>query len=336
MSWLDTFNTTFKSVRKKIKALLRRQRWNEALIFFFFVLLSLGFWMLQSLQQDYEIEFSIPVRYKNVPPDIAFTTTPPEAIRVKVKDKGSVLLNYTIGRAFTPIDIAMKKNSLNGELNVSRKEIESDIQKQLLATTTLQNFEPQSISLKYNPRKKKMIPVIFNGDIQTDAGFFADDILINPAQVEVYGSEELLDTLTFIRTRHIIIKNAKKAITENISLEKINGAVVVPEFVTLTAKIEEYTEKTLDIPVTCTDLPNNLTLRTFPSTVKVTCSIPLSRFKELAETDFAIIIPYSELEHNANGIIQIEISHKPNWVKQTTLSPEKIEFVLEQNELSHD
>lgn len=332
MSRLDTFNTTFKSVRKKIKALLRRQRWNEALIFFFFVLLSLGFWMLQSLQQDYEIEFSIPVRYKNVPPDIAFTTTPPEAIRVKVKDKGSVLLNYTMGRTFAPIDITMKKKLLNGELNVSRKEIESDIKKLLLATTTLQNFEPQSISLKYNPRKKKVVPVIFSGNIQTNAGFFADSILINPAEVEVYGSAGLLDTLKFVRTKNIVIKNAQKAIAENISLEKINGAVIVPEFVVLTAKIEEYTEKTLDIPVTCTDLPQNLTLRTFPSTVKVTCSIPLSLFKDLEENNFAIDIPYSKLEHNTNGIIQLEISRKPDWVKQTTLSPEKIEFVLEQND----
>ena len=99
MPQLD-INQSFKSARMKINAFLRRQRWKEALIFFFFVLLSLGFWLLQSLQQEYEIEISIPVRYKNIPPDISFTETPPQEIIAKVKDKGSVLLNYSFGRSF--------------------------------------------------------------------------------------------------------------------------------------------------------------------------------------------------------------------------------------------
>ncbi len=107
MPQLD-INQSFKSARMKINAFLRRQRWKEALIFFFFVLLSLGFWLLQSLQQEYEIEISIPVRYKNIPPDISFTETPPQEIIAKVKDKGSVLLNYSFGRSFAPIETKIR------------------------------------------------------------------------------------------------------------------------------------------------------------------------------------------------------------------------------------
>ena len=92
MSGLEPVTNKFKSARMEIKALLRRQQWKEALIFFCFILLALGFWMLQSLQQEYEIDINIPVRYKNIPPDIAFNGTPPEKITVRVKDKGSVVL----------------------------------------------------------------------------------------------------------------------------------------------------------------------------------------------------------------------------------------------------
>ena len=113
MSRLEVFISTFKSAPKKIKTLLRQQRWKEVLIFFFFVLLSMGFWMLQSLQQDYEIELSIPVRYKNVPTNIAFSDTLPNSIKVKVRDKGSVLLNYSLGRTFLPIEPSL--NSLSNK-----------------------------------------------------------------------------------------------------------------------------------------------------------------------------------------------------------------------------
>ena len=77
MSRLGQIKETFKTVRMEIKAFIHRQKWKEALIFFCFVLLSLGFWLLQSLQQEYEIEINIPVKYKNVPPDISFTEIGP-------------------------------------------------------------------------------------------------------------------------------------------------------------------------------------------------------------------------------------------------------------------
>ena len=51
MSRLGQIKQTFKSVRIEIKAFLRRQQWKEALIFFCFILLAFGFWLLQSLQQ---------------------------------------------------------------------------------------------------------------------------------------------------------------------------------------------------------------------------------------------------------------------------------------------
>lgn len=333
MSGLDMTEQPFKSVPKKIKDLQRRKRWSEALIFFFFILLSFGFWMLQSLQQDYEIGLSIPVRYKNVPPDVAFTTTPPEEVRVKVKDKGSVLLNYTIGRNFIPVEINMKKGAPSGELKLSRKELESDIQKQLMATTTLIGFEPQTISLKYNPRAKKEVPVVFNGDIQTEPGFLIDTVMLNPATVEVYASKAVLDTLASVRTKYIVVKRTKKKVTENIQIEKMDGVTVSPDVVTLIAQVEEYTEKTLEVPVLCTDLPAHLTLRTFPSAVQLTCNVPLSRFKDITENDFLVDVKYADLEKNLNGVLPVTLEKKPSWVKQVSLYPEKIEFVLEQNNI---
>ena len=64
-------------------------------LFLLFILLAFGFWLPKSLQQEYEIELVFPVKYKNVPADIAFNAPEVETITAKVKDKGSVLLNYT-------------------------------------------------------------------------------------------------------------------------------------------------------------------------------------------------------------------------------------------------
>ena len=335
MPQLD-INQSFKSARMKINAFLRRQRWKEALIFFFFVLLSLGFWLLQSLQQEYEIEISIPVRYKNIPPDISFTETPPQEIIAKVKDKGSVLLNYSFGRSFAPIETNMKNQAEKSGLSITKKTIQSDIQKQLLATTSLVGFEPQSIEAAYSKRIKKDIPVIFDGTIQTNPGFHVSgNILISPSTVSVYASDIVLDTLNQAKTVFTEIKKGTKTITRTVQLQKISEATYDPTSVTITIPIEEFTEKTLEIPVICTGLPPHYTLRTFPSIAKVTCSVPLSRFKDLSEDAFEIKFSFKDLEQNVSGTLPIQLTKKPDWVSSATLVPDKIEFILEQNNL-HD
>lgn len=312
---------------------MHRQKWKEALVFFAFVLLALGFWLLQSLQQEYEIEVAIPVRYKNVPNDIAFDGHIPEKINARVKDKGSVLLNYTFGRGFAPIEINMKAiEGKSGDTTISKRKIENDILKQLLNTTTLTDYIPHQIEIGYSKRKQKQIPVVFDGDIQTEPGFLlSGEIILKPGYVNVYASESLLDTLQFVRTMPIHILKGNKTVTRSVQLQPVAGANLEPSVVTLTVPIEEYTEKTLEIPVTCTGIPIHYTVRIFPPTVKVNCSVPLSRFKELSEDQFAIRIPFSQLEQNLSGTLPIHLSEQPQWVRTATLTPDKIEFILEQN-----
>ena len=326
MPQLD-INQSFKSARMKINAFLRRQRWKEALIFFFFVLLSLGFWLLQSLQQEYEIEISIPVRYKNIPPDISFTETPPQEIIAKVKDKGSVLLNYSFGRSFAPIETNMKNQAeKSGSLSITKKTIQSDIQKQLLATTSLVGFEPQSIEAAYSNRIKKDITVKINGTIQTNPGFHGSgNIQSSPSTVSVYASDIVLDTLNQAKTVFTEIKKGTKTITRTVQLQKISEATYDPTSVTITIPIEEFTEKTLEIPVICTGLPPHYTLRTFPSIAKVTCSVPLSRFKDLSEDAFEIKFSFKDLEQNVSGTLPIQLTKKPHSVTTASNNPDKIE-----------
>lgn len=333
MSGLETIKHSFKSVRIKTKAFLRRQRWKEALVFFCFLLLSFGFWLLQSLQQEYEIGITIPVRYKSMPADIAFSGTTPHEIEVRIKDKGSVLLNYSFGRTFAPIEANMKDSKgKNGTLFISKKEIENDILKQLISTTSLASFEPQQIDAAYSKRLHKEVPVVFNGTIQTDAGFQeSDEITIRPNMINVYASKAVLDTILEIKTVFTEVKKGTKTIVRNLQLQKIDGATLDPSVVAVTIPIEEYTEKTLSIPVVCQKIPPHFTVRMFPAEVKVICSVPLSKFKDLSEEEFAVRISFADLEQNVSGTIPITLSQKPDWVRTATLSPDKVEFILEQN-----
>lgn len=337
MSRLENIQNSFKSIQAKTKAFFHGDRWKEVLVFFFFALLAFGFWLLQSLQQEYEIELVFPVKYKNVPVDIAFNVPEVETITAKVKDKGSVLLNYTFGRSFAPIEVNMKNTKeKNGSVQVSKRQIENDIQKQLIATTALQSFDPQQIDMDFSQRVHKEIPVVFNGDIHLEAGFqLSGDIRITPQKINAYATAAILDTLTSVKTAFTEVKKANKNITRTVQLIKVDGVNFDPENVSITIPIEEYTEKTLEIPVSCSHIPPHYTVRMFPAVVKVTCSVPLSRFKGLSEDMFSIHIPFEDLEQNVSGTLPVKLTKKPDWVHTATLLPDKVEFILEHNN-KHD
>ncbi len=333
MPRLETKNKRIKSAQTKIRTFLHRQSWKEALIFFLFLLLSLGFWILQSMNEEYEIEIAIPVRYKDIPADVALAQLPPKEVVIAIKDKGNVLLNYSIGRTISPIEVDYNK-ALNkdGILRINQQEIEAHLLKQLSTTTQLHRFSPLSIEVNTSKKKQKKVPVTFNGSIIPSDGYgLADKISISPASIYVYSTQNVLDSISEVKTNYIDLKNMKKSITRNLALAPISGAAFEQTSVAVSIHVEEFTEKTLDIPVVCTNIPAGHIVRIFPPTVEVNCNIPLSKYKNLTEDNFSIRIKYDDLEQHLSGSLFIQLDKKPDWIQSYTLVPNKIEFIIEQN-----
>jgi YbbR domain-containing protein len=323
----DKFNFRIE----KIKNSLRHQKWHEFLIFFCFFLLSAGFWVLQSLKQDYEIELNIPVKYKGVSSHTLFTTDPPKQIEVFVKDKGSVLLNYVMGRTFVPIEIPFEINEDGaGLLKISNKELVNSIKKQLLNSTSIVSIMPSDLAIASIPQYSKIVPVQFSGTIQLKAGYqLQDSVTITPSSIKVYAAQELLDTLNCVYTKFEEIESLKNNFSTTIPLLPLAGVSMLPSEIDLSFSAEEYVEKTLQVKVSHKNLPQGIKLKTFPSAIQVMCSIPLSQFKELTDEQLEITLDYTALETHVNRLIPVSITQKPAWVNVLKLSPEKLEFIIE-------
>ena len=103
---------------RKVKDFLLSDKSREFLIFLFFFLIASGFWLLQTLNNDYETEFSIPVRLKGVPNNVVITSEPSSELHIRVKDKGTVLLNYMLGKSFFPITLDFSDYNGNDDNHV--------------------------------------------------------------------------------------------------------------------------------------------------------------------------------------------------------------------------
>ena len=331
MLWLDK-QKLFKSINR-IKVFLFKQQWKETFIFLLFLLLSLGFWLLQHLQQEYEIEVSVPVKYRNIPPEMEITDEYPQEIIAKMRDRGMILINYSWLHSFSPIEVNLNDIQKERNYQVTRRTIETNISKHLISTTSLLSFEPETIIVEYNALQNKEVPVQTDILVELEPGYqISGEINVVPEKVHVYTNSNSLDFISSVKTVHTEIKKAKQTKVIKVRLQKIDNVRIEPDEVTVTIPIEEFTEKRITVMIGCKDLPDQYILRSFPSTVEVVCNVPISRFKELEETDFEIQIPFEEFETNRiSGKIMIYLTKQPSWIVNPAIVPSAIEFIIEQN-----
>ncbi len=324
----------FRSVTREVKAFLHRQRWEEALTFSFFIVLSFGFWLLRCLQEEYETDLSIPVKYTNVPANIAFESERPTEIKVHVRDKGSALLQYAFwNRAENSITINLGQLAIDGgEYTVGQPFLQNEIQKLLHPTTNFFRFYPQRITINYGLRKKKEVPVVFDGDVETPKGYLVSgDITTTPSMVTIYGSQSMLDTIDCVHTSYQKLSGVNKTISRDVALKPIEGVNMETKSVSVIIPVEEYTEKTIELPLSIKDVPDIYTIRIFPQTVSVSCNIPVSKFQELTQEELVVDLSFQMLEENVSGTLDVDLTTKPEWVRSYYITPKKIEFLLEVN-----
>ncbi|MDR2626439.1 MAG: hypothetical protein LBC40_00200 [Dysgonamonadaceae bacterium] len=320
------------TVKARIETFFREETWKEVLVFLLFLALSLGFWVMQSLQQISETTVDVPVAYTNLPADIAVNGHLPSRIEVKVQDMGSAFLKYAVSDKIPAIEIDLQElHPQNHLYTVSSKYLETECQNRLPVSAKISAFSPSTIVIHYVPLKKKTVPVIFNGTIEPASGFMAtQDVTLTPSEVSIFGSKEKLDSIAGIFTEKKNWSNLKGNIHARLKLQAITGVKMSDKQVDVFLPVEEYTEKVLEIPIISKDFPANYRLRTFPATIRISCLLPLSRYKDIKAEDFEAAVFYNEVSKSSVSTVPVIITRKPEFMNNYRHSPEQVEYLIEQ------
>jgi len=303
----------------------------ECLIFLFFFMISPSFWLLQTLKNNFETELSIPVKLKNIPADVVVTSDPVTEIKVTIKDKGTVLLNYMLGKSFIPItlDFAEYKNR-GSHVIIYRNEFEKKILNQLSVSSKLINVKPDNLDYIYSIGKFKRVPVKLRGNIIVGRQYYISDTLYSPSYVLVYAPSKILDTITAAYTQSINLNDVTDTVRLRASIYKIKGAKFVPNTVDVRFPVDVVTEKTVFVPLKGVNFPPDKMLRTFPSKVKVIFQVGLARFKSISADDFILNVSYEELLKNGSDKYKIKIKSLPAGVNHVRIVPDQVDFLIEQ------
>ena len=327
----------YLKISERIRSFLLSKKSREFLVFLLFVFLSSSFWLLLVLNDEYETEVSIPFRMKNVPENVVLTSELPQDLKVSVKDRGTVLVNYLLGQTFYPVTIDFEDYAAKGnQVRFLSRSLDKRISSQLNQSTKLLAVKPDTLELIYTRAKAKKVPVRLRGEVKTERQFYISDIVYSPDSVMVYAPNEILDTITAAYTESLYLEQVADTTHRRVNLKPVKGARFTPSYNDVTFYVDIYSEKSVEVPVMGINFPDDKTLRTFPSKVQVTFQVGLSQFKYVTEEGFKVVVDYNALEGNGDEKCKLYLQESPANVTHVRINPKEIDYIIEQKVYSYD
>lgn len=303
----------------------------EFLIFLFFLILSGTFWLLMTLNENYEKELKIPVYLTNIPQNVIITSMSEDTITVTVKDKGFSLLAYMTNKPM-PINFSFDAfaNKTNGKGIISSNDLCKGAYLQLYGSSRISSVKPDRIEFFYNFGECKQVPVRLAGKIEPEKLYYLAGKKIVPEKVTVYAQKSILDSIQYVTTTDLNIVNFNDTVTQVAELKQTKGIKIVPSKVKISLYPDILTEQTIEVPITAVNMPAGKVLRTFPSKATVRFAIGASMYRNVQADQFKVEVDYHEIQDLQTDKCRLHLKAFPRNVSRCHLDNYMVDYLIEQ------
>lgn len=275
------------------------------------------------MSQSFKTDREIAIEYI-LPDGKTFVETPPKSLFATIEGNGwDLMSNY----------FSQSKNNILFELpNKSNFTIEGSLMLNKIASQ-MPHLEVVDVSFDYialnmELEAQKKVPIQFNPQLSFEEQFhLKDSITIKPDSVLISGPHSLLDPIQSWSSEALKLENLRADVNPIIALvkpptEQLN---IQPNSIQATITVEQFTEKSLFIPIRIKNAPDSLTV--FPDQVMIKCIVGLSKYKNLTSNDFTLGVDLQGIPlHTENNTLPISISKQPDFVRGIKLNNQSVEF----------
>jgi hypothetical protein len=301
--------------------------------FLFFLMLSAIFWLILTLNENYEKELKIPVRIVNLPRNVMLTSASVDTVRATVNDKGWVLLNYMFGEYKQQVKIDFKSyDKTYGKGVVPNADLKRAIEQSLESSSKVTGVKPEKLEYFYNNGERKRVPVHWNGRVIPEQLYFISHVKYSPDSVDVYASREKLDSIRLVYTEPLNYVGFRDTLEVECKLAHAADVKVIPERINVVFHTDLLTEESIEVPIKCINLPAGKVVRTFPSKVQVNFVAGVSQIRHLSPEEFTVIADYREIEQKGSEKCNIYLKEVPQGISRATLTVKQVDYLIENEE----
>ena len=313
----------------ELKEFLSSSKGRDILLYLVFVVISFAFWAILSLNNLIQDNYKVMFRITGIPQGVTMINDYPREFNVTVKNNGYVLLKYMIGdNPEITVDFKEYANG-NGQMLISRQEMEDMLVTEFGSGTSIVSFSPESLSIKYTSLPGKKVPVEIFGDYVANFQYVVNgEIVAVPDSVTIYSDAGNLSAINKVRTEKIISRNLTDSLYVKIAIQNIKDVRAVPDSVDVMIPVEPLVTKRSSIPVIVKNLPENVSVVVFPSSVQVSYLLPMSLYNDRLDDKFEASVDYGDIQGNKAKLpVRIEIA--PEIYQNIQLETDSVEYVIE-------
>ena len=313
----------------ELKEFLSSSKGRDILLYLVFVIISFAFWAILSLNNLIQDNYKVMFRITGIPQGVTMINDYPREFNVTVKNNGYVLLKYMIGdNPEITVDFKEYANG-NGQMLISRQEMEDMLVTEFGSGTSIVSFSPESLSIKYTSLPGKKVPVEICGDYVANFQYVVNgEIVAVPDSVTIYSDAGNLSAINKVRTEKIISRNLTDSLYVKIAIQDIKDVRAVPDSVDVMIPVEPLVTKRSSIPVIVKNLPENVSVVVFPSSVQVSYLLPMSLYNDRLDDKFEASVDYGDIQGN-NAKLPVRIEIAPEIYQNIQLETDSVEYVIE-------
>ncbi len=310
-----------------VKLSVTEQR--RASLFFTCLVLAACAWIVITLSNTYTYNVKEILNFKNVPQKRAFHSLQSDTINITVKGTGWQMLLSKINEQNKIIKVDLR--TLDSEayivlsLQLPAINAEKAVKNEIIA------FNPDTLYFDFSDRSVRRVPVQLVKSVNYQQQFTqSGDAVIKPSYVTITGPSNRINKITVWQTDSLVLKNVSDDVNSSVNLAPpAEGNIsITPKTVRVNIPVEEYTEKTVELPVKLVANNDFFNVKMFPQKVKVTFTTSLSRYADIDEEMFEAEANLDLWRLYGYSILPVKITRMPPFCKIVSIEPRNIDFII--------
>lgn len=322
-------NSNLDSKLHRIKKPINKSFTRDLGVYLLFVLLATIIWVINAIGSRRVAVYDLPIVYSGISADYVITNAMPRKLRIELEDDGLDHFTRRNANLVLHFDVSSQVQGSDGTITIELDQIRQEIVQHLSGDAQLVGFTPESLSGSYALQDKKVVPVIFDGDIQTAAQYqLTSKPTCTPSEIMIYGLKNQLESVNEVRTELVEIDGVQESMSLVLGLIAPDSIRLGQDSILLTICTEQFTEKELMLPIHTPIMDDGLTLHVFPNQAKVTFRIPTNLFASVNDsTDIEL---YVDIPTEKDDILNIKAHINNQNISQLHILPKEVEYLIKQ------
>lgn len=301
--------------------------------FFGFLVASFLIWVLITFSKEYKTVINYEVNFINVPQKNILLETTPQKIACYVTGSGFRLFWSQLFDQKINLDVSKFAQQSPSKTYILPKNQLSNIQDQILSGVEIKTILKDTLYVKMGFLQSKKVPLKPNLNISYQVGYnILGDLKITPDSIVISGDESQLKSIQFLELENLKLTNVKANFSNNVAIlkpSKSKNIKLTTSNAVISAKVDKFTEGSLQVPFKITNVPSDIKITTLSETVLVTFVVALSQFSRVTDASFIIECDYEMSTKNELGYLIPKIVLKPDFVDNIKIIPTKIDFLIQ-------